>query len=148
MKTLAADVILAVLLATTLPSSTHSQDRALSRPAQNGLWIREGTTTGSGGVLLFYRYVNGGTRLIATFHGGPGVGIDDGGYDIEPQAEKGNSILMFDQRGVTRSEVVTNAARLGIDSHVLDVEAISDPPQTNSQQGCGTISRRNPGVRA
>ena len=61
---------------------------------------------------------------IVFLHGGPGLGIDDGGYDLEPLAATGHPLLMLNQRGAGRSEVITDASRLGIDAYVRDVEAL------------------------
>ncbi len=54
-------------------------------------------------------------------HGGPGLGIGDGGYDMEPLAHD-RVLLMYDQRGSGRSEIVSDPRLLTVDYQVRDLE--------------------------
>jgi len=109
-----------ILMAQT-PTST-----SLSRPAFDHVPTREGYFNSFDGARLFYRIAGDAANAIVFLHGGPGLGIDDGGYDLEPLAARGYSMMMLNERGGGRSQVLTDSARLGIDSYVRDVEAFSD----------------------
>jgi len=61
---------------------------------------------------------------LVFIHGGPGIGIEDGGLDLEAIASRGYRFLMYDQRGGGRSELITDPARLTFRSHVADLEAL------------------------
>ena len=84
--------------------------------------VAEGYFNGADGVRLFYRKVGTGPKTVVFLHGGPGLGIGDGGYDMEPLARK-RILLMFDQRGSGRSEVVTDPRLLSVEHQVGDLEA-------------------------
>lgn len=71
-------------------------------------------------------YSNTTSNPIVFLHGGPGLGIDDGGYDLETLALKGHSLLLINERGAGRSDVITDPARLGLASYVRDLEAIRE----------------------
>jgi proline iminopeptidase len=83
----------------------------------------EGHFTGADGVRLFYRKVGRGNDLIVFLHGGPGLNMGNGGYDMEPLSQR-RTLLMYDQRGGGRSEIVTNSKLLTADCHVRDLEAL------------------------
>lgn len=84
--------------------------------------VSEGHFTGADGVSLFYRKVGVGKEVLVFLHGGPGLSIGDGGYDVERLA-KGRTLLMYDQRGSGRSQVITDPGLLGAEYHVRDLEA-------------------------
>ncbi|HYJ87561.1 MAG TPA: alpha/beta fold hydrolase [Pyrinomonadaceae bacterium] len=84
--------------------------------------VIEGYFPGADGVRLFYRRVGSGTNRVVFLHGGPGLGIGDGGYDMEPLAPD-RVLYMYDQRGTGRSEVVTDPKLLTAEYHVRDLEA-------------------------
>lgn len=84
--------------------------------------VADGYFAGADGVRLFYRKVGIGKKSVVFLHGGPGLGIGDGGYDLEPLA-RGRTLLMYDQRGSGRSEIVTNPKLLTTDHQVRDLEA-------------------------
>jgi len=64
-------------------------------------------------------------------HGGPGGGINIGGYDMEPLAARGHRLLIFDQRGAGRSEIIPDASKLRIEDFAQDVE------QSSAQSSAG-----------
>src|SRR5688500_17261625 len=94
---------------------------AQTRPSKYGP-VSEGYFRGADGVRLFYRKVGTDNSTVVFLHGGPGLGIGDGGYDMEPLA-RGRALLMFDQRGSGRSEVVTDPKLLTVEYQVRDLEA-------------------------
>jgi proline iminopeptidase len=114
----------AVLTILSLVELVGAQTTSLTVPAYNNLPVREGYFGGASDVRLFYRYIGESANPIVFLHGGPGVGIDDGGYDLEPLAAKRHALLLLNERGAGRSEVVTETAKLGIDWYVRDLEAL------------------------
>lgn len=109
------------LLVILLASSSAGAQTTITKPSRYGA-VTEGYFQGADGVRLFYRKVGSGKKTVVFLHGGPGLGIGDGGYDIEPLA-RGRVLLMFDQRGSGRSEVVTDPKLLTVDYQVRDLEA-------------------------
>jgi proline iminopeptidase len=100
-----------------------AQETKLTVPAYHNLPTTEGYLQGAGGVRLFYRVAGRDGDPIVFLHGGPGGGINIGGYDMEPLAARGHRLLMFNQRGAGRSEVIKDANKLRIEDFVQDVEA-------------------------
>lgn len=94
----------------------------LTVPPYHNLPTTEGYFQGAGGVRLFYRVAGRGDPIVF-LHGGPGGGLNIGGYDMEPLAARGHRLLMFNQRGAGRSEVIKDANKLRIEEFVQDVEA-------------------------
>ena len=105
-------------------SQTNVGSPALTIPAYGNLPVREGYYSGADNAQLFYRVVGSKGRTIVFVHGGPGLGIDDGGYDLESIATKGFRFIMYNQRGGGRSELVTDKTKLGIDYYVRDLESL------------------------
>src|SRR5262249_34188061 len=105
-------------------SQTNVDPTPLTIPAYGNLPAQEGYFPGADHARLFYRVVGKGSRTIVFVHGGPGLGIDDGGYDLEAIAAKGFRFIMYNQRGGGRSELVTDKSKLGIDSYVRDLESL------------------------
>jgi proline iminopeptidase len=105
-------------------SQANVNSTALTMPAYGNLPVQEGYFSGADNARLFYRVVGKGKNTIVFVHGGPGLGIDDGGYDLEAIAAKGFRFIMYNQRGGGRSELVTDKSKLGIDYYVRDLEAL------------------------
>ena len=107
----------------------HAQERAsqsLTVPPYHNLPTTEGYFQRAGGVRLFYRVAGrDGDDPIVFLHGSSG-GINIGGYDMEPLAERGHRLLMFDERGAGHSEIITDATKLRIEDFVQDVEAFRE----------------------
>ncbi len=95
---------------------------SLSVPPYHNLPTTEGYFQGAGGVRLFYRVAGRNGDPILFLHGGPGLGLNDGGYDMEPLAERGHRVLMFNERGAGRSEIISDAGKLRMQDYVQDVE--------------------------
>lgn len=83
----------------------------------------EGYVAGADGVRLFYRAVGEGGQVVVILHGGPGSNMNAVWPDLEPLAA-GRRIVLYDQRGGGRSEIVTDASRLTAQHHVRDLEAV------------------------
>jgi proline iminopeptidase len=112
----------AVLFALTGAAPTEADAPAAAGGAR--ATVTEGFLEGAEGVRLFYRRVGTLDKPVAVFvHGGPGLHMGDGGYDMEPLADRWNLIL-YDQRGAGRSEIVTDPKRLTAADHVRDLEAV------------------------
>jgi proline iminopeptidase len=105
-------------------SQTNLDSTVLTMPAYGNLPLKEGYFSGADNARLFYRAVGKGSKTIVFVHGGPGLGIDDGGYDLEAIAAKGFRFIMYNQRGGGRSELITDKSKLGIDYYVRDLEAL------------------------
>lgn len=93
-------------------------------PGWGGLPVREGYVPGADGVQLFLRIVGSGRDTVVLVHGGPGLGLDDGGLELEALAGRGFTMVLYDQRGGGRSELVRDSARLTLADHVADLEAL------------------------
>lgn len=83
----------------------------------------EGYFPGADGVRLFYRKVGNGKNVIVVLHGGPGSNMNAVWLDLEPLAKK-HTVLMYDQRGGGRSEIIKDPAKLKYSDHVRDLEAL------------------------
>ena len=105
-------------------SQVNVKSTKLTMPAFGNLPAQEGYFSGADNARLFYRVVGKGSKTIVFVHGGPGLGIDDGGYDLEAIAAKGFRFIMYNQRGGGRSELVTDKSKLGMDYYVRDLEAL------------------------
>jgi proline iminopeptidase len=93
---------------------------AQTKPSKYGP-VTEGYFHGADGVRLFYRKVGKGSSTVVFLHGGPGLGIGDGGYDMEPLARK-HALLMYDQRGSGRSQIVADPKLLTVEYQIRDLE--------------------------
>lgn len=83
----------------------------------------EGSFIGADGVRLFYRKVGTGKNVIVVLHGGPGSNMNAVWLDLEPLAGK-HTVLMYDQRGGGRSEIIKDPHKLKYTDHVRDLEAL------------------------
>src|SRR6185503_16075692 len=110
-------------VAFVLGSSAAVSQPPSPAPAYGGAPVREGWLAAADGVRIFHRVVGRGSRVIVYVHGGPGTGMREG-YDLEPLAAAGQTLVMYDQRGSGYSTLVSDPARLTIDAHVDDLEAV------------------------
>src|SRR5687768_1220416 len=83
----------------------------------------EGYVNAGSGVRLFYRLVGTGTEPVVLIHGGPGLTSDYLADDLMPMA-RDHSLLIYDQRGIGRSTLVSDSASLAANRYVDDLEAI------------------------
>ncbi len=108
------------LFALSIVAVAHAAWSTPASPAAS-----EGFLSGADGVRLFHRKVGAGPRWVVYLHGGPGSNFRGNGTDMDPLAE-GRTLVMYDQRGSGRSEVVTDPALLTAPHHVRDLEAIRE----------------------
>lgn len=110
--------IVLFFVAIALPAVAQSVAPKSAQPVTD-----EGYFTGADGVRLFYRKVGSGKKLIVLLHGGPGSSMNTVWPDLEPLAGK-FTVLMYDQRGGGRSEIIKDPNRLRYTDHVRDLEAL------------------------
>ena len=109
-------LILFIIVA-ALSAISQSVDSKASKPVTT-----EGYFTGADGVRLFYRKVGSRRNLIVLLHGGPGSNMNAVWLDLEPLAKK-HTVLMYDQRGGGRSEIIKDPNKLKYTDHIRDLEA-------------------------
>jgi proline iminopeptidase len=85
--------------------------------------VEQGYVTGADDVRLFYRKLGAGQDFVVFLHGGPGLSMGDGGYAMRPLAEH-HTLIMYDQRGGGRSDLVKDPALLTAAADVRDLEAL------------------------
>jgi proline iminopeptidase len=102
-----------------LPFRFTAGDPSARAPRAN-----QGFLTGADGVRLFYRRIGDGKRPLVFLHGGPGSNQNGVWPDLEPLAKAERSIVLYDQRGGGRSEILKNPAKLTAAHHVRDLEAV------------------------
>ena len=104
----AAIILTAILSASTTLAQT---------PAKKG-FIDAGN-----GVTLYYRIIGSGSEPVVLIHGGPGLTSDYLADDLAPM-ERNHSLLVYDQRGIGRSTLVSDSTALAAQRYVEDLEAI------------------------
>lgn len=109
---------LVLFIVVTSSAPCQSVNSKTSKPNAN-----EGYFTGADGVRLFYRKVGTGKNLLVLLHGGPGSNMNSVWPDLEPLAKK-FIVLMYDQRGGGRSELIKDGDNLRFTDHVRDLEAL------------------------
>lgn len=85
----------------------------------------EGYFTGADSARLFYRKLGTRQDFVVFIHGGPGLSMGDGGYAMRPLAQQ-HTLILYDQRGGGRSDLVKDPARLTADADVRDLEALRE----------------------
>ena len=111
-------ILFSFMMAAASTAIPQSVDSSTSKPVTS-----EGYFMGADGVRLFYRKVGTGKNPIVLLHGGPGSNMNAVWLDLEPLATK-RSVLMYDQRGGGRSEIIKDPDRLKYRDHVRDLEAL------------------------
>jgi proline iminopeptidase len=86
--------------------------------------VTQGYVQTADGVSLFFRRVGSGKELTVYLHGGPGSNFRGNGTLMDPLAGDGRSLVMYDQRGSGLSTLISDPARLTVDDHVRDLEAV------------------------
>lgn len=84
----------------------------------------EGHFPGADGVRLFRRKIGSGSKVVVFLHGGPGSNFRGAADYMEPFADSGHTVVVYDQRGSGFSDLVTDPALLTADHHVRDLEAL------------------------
>lgn len=77
------------------------------------------------GVTLHYRIAGYAPRVVVVLHGGPGSNYNAVWPDLTPLAKR-FTVVMYDQRGGGRSQIITDPSRLTADDHVRDLEALRE----------------------
>ena len=110
---------LSLVLATlvTLCVSTSTEQPAVVTPPGEG-YVK---TPDEGS--LFYKRVGTGRAVGVVLHGGPGSNMNGVWPDLQRLART-RTIVLYDQRGSGRSEIVKDPARLTAADHVRDLEAV------------------------
>jgi proline iminopeptidase len=85
--------------------------------------VSEGYVMTPDRVRLFYRKLAQGKDVAVYVHGGPGANFRGQDTYID-QLAQGRTIVMYDQRGSGRSDVVTDPHRLTVEHMVSDLEAV------------------------
>jgi len=85
--------------------------------------IEEGYLTAADGVRLFYRKLGAAQDFVVFLHGGPGLSMGDGGYAMRPLAER-HTLILYDQRGGGRSDLIKDPRLLTAGADVRDLEAL------------------------
>lgn len=106
-------LILAVIFSALLSAAC-----SLTQPPAN-----EGYLDAGKGVKLYYRIVGSGNEPVVLIHGGPGFTSDYLADDLAPMA-RDHSLLVYDQRGIGRSTLVSDSTALAAERYVEDLEAI------------------------
>lgn len=84
---------------------------------------RTGFIDAGNGVQLYYRQLGSAGEPVVIVHGGPGLTSDYLADDLTPMA-RNQSLLIYDQRGIGRSTLVSDSAALAAQRYVEDLEAI------------------------
>ena len=84
----------------------------------------EGDLVTPDGVRLRYRVVGHGP-VVVLLHGGPGSNYNAVWPDLTPLAAR-FTVIMYDQRGGGRSQIIGEASRLTANDHVRDLEAVRE----------------------
>ena len=111
-------IITLLTLATAPTVFTQSVDSKASKSDTS-----EGYVAAADGVRLFYRKVGNGKNVIVVLHGGPGSNMNAVWLDLEPLAKQ-RTVLMYDQRGGGRSEIIKDPNKLKYTDHVRDLEVL------------------------
>lgn len=85
--------------------------------------VVEGYVDGAEGVRLFYRKVGNLPSVAVLLHGGPGSNMNGVWPDLQRLATT-RTVVMYDQRGGGRSEVIKDPRRLTALDHIRDLEAL------------------------
>ena len=88
-----------------------------------GIPTEEGFVTSADGTRVYYRKLGRGTPVAIYLHGGPGGTIYNGGCEMAPLARR-HALILYDQRGGGRSELVSDPRRLTWLHHVADLDAV------------------------
>ena len=95
----------------------------LAAPAGPAPPVEEGWLLSADGTRIFYKKVGRGPARAVFVDGGPGSGFRGPERALAPLAGT-RAIVFYDQRGTGLSEVVTDPARLTVDDHLRDLEAL------------------------
>jgi proline iminopeptidase len=117
-----------ILLWLSLAASAGTAQPAGRAPPRDGcvpadIRVSEGLVTSADGTRLYYRKLGRGRPEVIYLHGGPGGTMYNGGCEIAALARR-HSLVLYDQRGGGRSDLVDDASRLTWQHHVADLDAV------------------------
>jgi len=107
-----SSTVTAMLIAIATASATFAQTPA-----------KESFLDAGSGVKLYYRVVGKGTEPVVLINGGPGFTSDYLADDLTAMS-RNHAVLIYDQRGIGRSTLVSEATALDAQRYVEDLEAI------------------------
>ena len=84
---------------------------------------KEGFIDAGNGVKLYYRLLGSGGDPVVLIHGGPGLTSDYLADDLTTMART-HALLVYDQRGIGRSTLVSDSTALAAQRYVEDLDAI------------------------
>lgn len=111
--------ILTALLLSLQPVAAAKDERCVP----GAIPAEEGMITTADGAKLYYRKLGRGRPAAIYLHGGPGGTIYNGGCEIAPLARH-YTLILYDQRGGGRSDLVSQTDRLEYQDHVSDLDAV------------------------
>jgi proline iminopeptidase len=120
---LLAAILAPGLLSSPVARSSPAKHSGLRETAISASGVSEGLFEAADGVKLFYRKIGQGKDPAVLIHGGPGFNMGVVWPDIDALA-RSETVLMYDQRGAGRSEIIKDPALLKISHHVRDLEAL------------------------
>lgn len=85
--------------------------------------VIDGYIEGADGIRLYYRKVGDRESMAVLLHGGPGSNMNAVWPDLRPLSQS-RTIVMYDQRGGGRSQLIREPAELTSTHHVRDLEAL------------------------
>ncbi|HEX2211363.1 MAG TPA: alpha/beta fold hydrolase [Longimicrobium sp.] len=103
-------------------SAAPSFDQA-GAPFSYDVPVRDGYLTGADGVQLYYKILGTGPDTAVVLHGGPGMSMGYLDRDLAPLAH-GRTVILYDQRGGGKSQLIADPAQLALDRHLADLEAV------------------------
>lgn len=118
--------LIAILLWLLAGAAAAEPDNRLPPPDEcvpRGIRVAEGFVTSPDGTRLYYRKLGRGRPAAIYLHGGPGGTIYNGGCEIAALARH-FPLVLYDQRGGGRSDLVAEGDRLTWRHHVEDLDAI------------------------
>lgn len=83
----------------------------------------QGYLPGADGVQLFYRVYGSGPDTAVVLAGGPALAMSYLDKDLAPLAH-GRTVIYYDARNAGFSQIVMDPAKLSIEHHVADLEAV------------------------
>ncbi|MEO8198984.1 MAG: alpha/beta hydrolase [Gemmatimonadota bacterium] len=116
-------LLFAICLAPAAPLLGQGPETGNARSTVASPQVLEGFLPATDGARLFFRVVGSGGDTIVVIHGGPASGLKEA-LDLEPLAARNHTLIFYDQRGAGMSELVAVPSRLGLPSHVEDLEAV------------------------
>lgn len=104
-------------------AAATSEQQAWDGCVPEGIAVEQGFARAPDGTRLFFIKLGRGAPGAIYLHGGPGGTIYNGGCEIAPLARR-HGVVLYDQRGGGRSDLVSDPGKLTVRHHVEDLDAI------------------------